>query len=288
MTGMNYSYGRTRPPVVIKYGGAAMIDNDLKKSFIEDVISLAHAGIAPVIVHGGGKEISATASALGVETTFIDGERHTGPEMIRVVTMVLAGAINKELVAMLLSGGARAAGLSGIDGGMLTTRRRREHLGLVGDIVEVDITLVRLLLDAGIIPVIAPAGVGYNGEIHNVNADRAASAIAGALEGASLVYLSDVPGIMVDGKVVPTLTGTRAMELMDSGEISGGMIPKVTSALASLDTGVAEVRIVDGRSRHALLRALTTAEEGTAIINEEPGVSSFREDRTNEQAFPIA
>lgn len=183
MTGMNYSYGRTRPPVVIKYGGAAMIDEDLKKSFIEDVISLAATGITPVMVHGGGKEISETASALGVRTTFIDGERYTGPEMIRVVTMVLAGAINKELVAMLMTGGARAAGISGIDGGMLTTRRRCEHLGLVGDVVEVDITLVRLLLDVGIIPVIAPAGIAYNGEIHNVNADRAASAIAGALGG---------------------------------------------------------------------------------------------------------
>jgi acetylglutamate kinase len=285
---MNYSYGRTEPPVVIKYGGAAMIDEDLKKSFIEDVISLAAAGITPVLVHGGGKEISATAAALGVETTFIDGERHTGPEMMRVVTMVLAGGINKELVAMLLAGGARAAGISGIDGAMLTTRRRREHLGLVGDIVEVDVTIVRLLLDVGIIPVIAPAGIGYNGEIHNVNADRAASAVAGALGGARLVYLSDVPGIMADGKVIPTLTRARAMELMESGEISGGMIPKVTSALASLESGVAEVRIVDGRSRHALLGALTTGEEGTCIINEEHGVSSFREDRTHEQAFPIA
>jgi acetylglutamate kinase len=255
--------------IVIKYGGAAMIDDDLKQAFIRDVISLHAAGITPVIVHGGGKEISTTAAALGVKTTFIDGERYTGPDMIRVVTMVLAGAINKELVALLLTGGVNAAGISGIDAKTLVTRRERAHLGLVGDVVDVNISLLRLLLDAGIVPVVAPAGISDEGEIHNVNADRAASAIARALGGATLIYLSDVPGILLDGKVIPELTPSRALELIESGEISGGMIPKVTSALESLASGVAEVRIVDGRSPHALLAALATGIDGTRIINEE-------------------
>lgn len=275
-------------PVVIKYGGAAMIDDDLKQSFIGDLVSLRSVGITPVVVHGGGKEISATATALGVETEFIDGERYTSSEMIRVVTMVLAGAINKELVALLVASGVNAAGISGIDGATLVTQRRRESLGLVGDVTKVNIGLIRLLLDAGIVPIVAPAGISEHGEIHNVNADRAASAIAGALgRGARLIYLSDVPGILVNGSLLPRLSARRALDLISTGEISGGMVPKVLSALEALESGAAEVRIIDGRSRHALLRAMTGGDEGTSIINEERN-SSFSEDGSDDTSFSLA
>lgn len=257
---------------VIKYGGAAMTDEKLKQTFAKDVTLLRKIGINIVIVHGGGKEITEVASALGIETRFVNGQRYTDEKTITVVLMVLAGLVNKEIVNLINTNGGNAVGLAGMDHGLLRARKQTTNgvdLGLVGEITAVNSPFINLLLQNGMMPVIAPVAVGDEGEIYNVNADLAAGAVAIALKAEKLVFLSDVEGIIVNNKLVSTLTQSEAQNFMGEGAIFGGMIPKVTAAFASLRSGVNKVHIIDGRVKHSLLLEIFTDEGiGTQMIHD--------------------
>lgn len=256
---------------VIKYGGAAMTHDDLKKTFAQDVTILRKIGINIVIIHGGGKEITALAQQLGIETQFINGQRYTDKRMIEVVLMVLAGKLNKEIVNLINTNAGNAVGLCGIDNALLKGQKTMHDgvdLGLVGTITDVNTTFIELLLKNGMMPVIAPLASGDGDTILNVNADIAASAVASALQAEKLVYLSDIEGVLVNGERISTLTSPQAEELIAKGAISGGMIPKVRSAFATLETGVHKVHIVDGRVKHSLLLEIFTDEGiGTQMIS---------------------
>jgi len=258
---------------VIKYGGAAMTDEQLKQTFAKDVTLLRKIGINIVIVHGGGKEITEISTALGIETKFVNGQRYTDAKSINVVLMVLAGLVNKEIVNLINTNGGNAVGLCGVDNTLLRARKQTTNgtdLGLVGTIVAVNVPFINLLLGNGMMPVIAPIGVGDAGEIYNVNADLAAGAVATALKAEKLVYLSDVEGILVNDKLVSTLTQTEADTFMKQGAIFGGMIPKVSSAFETLSAGVKKVHIVDGRVKHSLLLEIFTDEGiGTQMIHDQ-------------------
>ncbi|MBM4162025.1 MAG: acetylglutamate kinase [Ignavibacteria bacterium] len=258
---------------VIKYGGAVMTDDRLKQTFAKDVTILRKIGINIVIVHGGGKEITDTAAALGIGTTFVDGQRYTDDKMIEVVLMVLAGLINKEIANLINTNGGNAVGLCGVDNLLLKARKlsgNGSDLGLVGHITSVNVAFLNLLLQNGMMPVIAPIGVSEGGQIYNVNADLAAGAVAAALKAEKLVYLSDMEGVIVKNKRVSTLTKSEANNMIDEGAIFGGMIPKVRSAFDTLDAGVNKVHIVDGRIKHSLLLEIFTDEGiGTQMVHEE-------------------
>lgn len=258
---------------VIKYGGAVMTDEKLKQTFAKDVTILRKIGINMIIVHGGGKEITDTAAALGIGTRFVDGQRYTDEKMIEVVLMVLAGLVNKEIVSLINTNGGNAVGLCGVDNLLLKARKLTNNgtdLGLVGEIVWVNVSFLNLLLQNGMMPVIAPLGVGDGGQMYNINADLAAGAVAAALKAEKLVYLSDTEGILVNGKLISTLTKSKADKLISQGAIFGGMIPKVTSAFNTLDAGVNKVHIIDGRIKHSLLLEIFTDEGiGTQMIHED-------------------
>jgi acetylglutamate kinase len=253
---------------VIKYGGAAMKDDHLKESFAKDVTILRKIGINIVIVHGGGKDITDLASALNIPTRFVDGQRYTDEKMIDVVLMILAGKLNKEVVNLINCNGGNAIGLCGIDNGLLRAKRYTEKdLGLVGEVSFVNTGFINLLLNNGMMPVIAPLAVGEDNKILNINADLAAGTIATALKAEKLVYLSDIEGVLVDNKLASSLTLTEAESLVERGAIHSGMIPKVRSAFATLDTGVNKVHIIDGRIKHSLLLEIFTDEGiGTQMI----------------------
>lgn len=257
---------------VIKYGGAVMTDEKLKQTFAKDVTILRKIGVNIIIVHGGGKEITETATALGIATKFVDGQRYTDEKMIEVVLMVLAGMINKEIVNLINTNGGNAVGLCGVDNMLLKARKLMKNgtdLGLVGEITSVNLPFLNLLLQNGMMPVIAPVGAGENGQLFNINADLAAGAVAAALKAEKLVYLSDTEGIIVRDKLVSTLTKGEANKLISDGSIFGGMIPKVTSAFDTLDAGVNKVHIIDGRIKHSLLLEIFTDEGvGTQMIHE--------------------
>lgn len=262
---------------VIKYGGAVMTDERLKQTFAKDVTILRKIGINIIIVHGGGKEITGTASALGIDTTFVDGQRYTDEKTIEVVLMVLAGLINKEIANLINSNGGNAVGLCGVDNMLLRARKLFNNgtdLGLVGEITSVNVPFLSLLLQNGMMPVIAPIGVGEGGQLYNINADIAAGAVAAALKAEKLVYLSDTEGIIVNQKLISTLTKTEANRLINAGAIFGGMIPKVTSAFATLDAGVNKIHIIDGRIKHSLLLEIFTDEGiGTQMVHEEGSIT---------------
>ena len=262
--------------IVIKYGGAAMERADLKEPFALDVILLRFVGIKPVIVHGGGPQIGALMKRLGKEPRFVGGMRVTDEETVEIVEMVLVGKINKEIVGLINHHGGKAVGLSGKDAQLLRARRRPHGLpsgeevdiGLVGEVEAVNTEPIRLLEDAGFIPVIAPVGVGANGETYNINADLVAGQVAAALGAGKLIHLTDVQGIRDrDGHLVSTLSRTDAERLMSEGVIDGGMLPKVESALRALEGGTAKAHIIDGRVPHAILLELFTREGiGTEIV----------------------
>ena len=258
---------------VIKYGGAVMTDEKLRETFAKDVTILRKIGVNIIIVHGGGKELSATAGALGIETKFVDGQRYTDEKMIDVVLMVLAGRVNKELVNLINTNGGNAIGLCGVDNMLLKARkysRNGTDLGLVGEIASVNIPFLSLLLQNGMMPVIAPVAMGENGQLFNVNADLAAGAVAAALKAEKLVYLSDTEGVFVKEKLISTLTKSEADKLINDGDIFGGMIPKVNSAFDTLSSGVNKVHIIDGRIKHSLLLEIFTDEGvGTQMVHEE-------------------
>lgn len=257
---------------VIKYGGSAMTDEQLKQTFAKDVTLLRKIGINMVIVHGGGKEITEAASKLGIETRFVNGQRYTDDQMVRVVLMVLAGAVNKEIVHLINRNGGNAVGLCGVDNGLLKGRKLTTNgidLGSVGTVVSVNTSFLQMMLSNGMMPVIAPLAAGESDGILNVNADVAAAAVAAALGAEKLVYLSDVEGILANGSRVSTLTQTEAKRMIDRGDIFGGMIPKVQSAFETLSAGVNKVHIVDGRVKHSLLLEIFTDEGiGTQMVHD--------------------
>ena len=257
---------------VIKYGGAVMTEERLKQTFAKDVTILRKIGINIIIVHGGGKEITTTAESLGIPTTFVDGQRFTDEKMIEVVLMVLAGQINKEIVNLINTNGGNAIGLCGVDNLLLKARKLEpegKDLGLVGEITSVNVPFLSLLLQNGMMPVIAPIGVGEGGQLYNINADLAAGAVASALKAEKLVYLSDTEGILVKEKLVSSMTKNEASKFIEEGDIFGGMIPKVTSAFNTLDAGVNKVHIIDGRIKHSLLLEIFTDEGiGTQMVHE--------------------
>jgi acetylglutamate kinase len=262
--------------VVIKYGGAAMEQADLKEPFALDVILLHLVGINPIIVHGGGPQIGALMKKLGKEPQFIGGMRVTDAETVEIVEMVLVGKINKEIVGLINLHGGRAVGLSGKDGDLLRARKRLHRtasgeevdLGLVGAVEHVNAEPIRLLESQGFVPVIAPVGVGSRGETYNINADLVAGEVAAALGAEKLIHLTDVQGIKgTDGRLISTLSRKEAEGLMQSGIIDGGMLPKVESALRALEGGTAKAHIIDGRVPHAILLELFTREGvGTEIV----------------------
>src|SRR5213592_3830392 len=245
--------------VVIKYGGAAMDQADLKETFALDVILLHLVGINPVIVHGGGPQIGALMKRLGKEPSFVGGMRVTDEETVEIVEMVLVGKINKEIVGLINLHGGKAVGLSG--GEMV-------DIGLVGEVERVSAEPIRLLEERGYIPVIAPVGVGGGGETYNINADLVAGEVAAALGAEKLIHLTDVQGIKgKDGKRISTLARKDAERLMNAGVIDGGMLPKVESSLRALEGGTAKAHIIDGRLPHAILLELFTREGiGTEIV----------------------
>jgi acetylglutamate kinase len=262
--------------VVIKYGGAAMEQGDLKEPFALDVILLKLVGINPVIVHGGGPQIGALMKRLGKEPRFVGGMRVTDEETMDIVEMVLVGKINKEIVALINHHGGRAVGLSGKDADLIRAHRRGHRLpsgeevdiGLVGEVEAVNAEPIRLLKEHGFIPVIAPVAAGDHGQTYNVNADLVAGEVAAALGAEKLIHLTDVQGILDGGgRLVSTLARKEAERLMQEGVIEGGMLPKVESALRALTGGSAKAHIVDGRMPHAILLEMFTREGiGTEIV----------------------
>jgi acetylglutamate kinase len=246
---------------VVKYGGAAQVDEDLKETFAQDVTLLKKIGIKIAIVHGGGKEVTEVAGRLGLESRFVNGQRYTDEPMMSVVQMVLAGKTNKDIVARINRHDGDAAGVCGIDASLLRVKKldgEGADLGFVGEITQVNTVFLNMLLDHGIMPVIAPVGVSEAGQAHNVNADVAASAIAAALQAEKLVFLSDVEGVMAGGKLVKSMTRDEGERLMDTGVISNGMIPKIRSAFTALNAGVNKVHLIDGRIMHSLLLEIFT------------------------------
>jgi acetylglutamate kinase len=244
--------------IVIKYGGHAMTDEDLRASFAVDVVLLKYIGLKPVIVHGGGPQIERTLERLGITSSFVKGLRVTDDATMEVVEMVLGGSVNREIVELIQRGGGQAIGLTGNDGRMLLVRRR-EDLGRVGEVVAVEPAPIKAASEAGFIPVIAPIGVDAHGVTHNVNADEAAGAIARALQAEKFILLTDVEGVRdASGRLIGQLTEPEVKKLVEEGTIQGGMIPKVECCLEALRGGVARAHIVDGRILHAILLEIFT------------------------------
>ncbi|MGZ8585828.1 MAG: acetylglutamate kinase [Actinomycetota bacterium] len=255
--------------VVVKVGGAVMDRAPLSRSFAQDVSLLQHAGIHPVIVHGGGPQLTQVAERLGLEASFVDGVRVTDRETLDVATMVLAGKLNTEVVGLLVAGDVPAVGLSGVDGGLALVRRQVEpDLGFVGEVVRVNADVLRTLMASGFVPVVASIAADADGHPFNVNADVMASELAIGVEAAKLVYVNDVPGVIgAGGDLLSELGAQEALDLLSlGGVVEGGMIPKLESAVRALKAGVSRVHLLDGRVEHALVLELFTPEGvGTMI-----------------------
>ena len=256
--------------VVVKYGGNAMINPQLKEQVMEDIVLLWLIGVKVVLVHGGGPEISETMSKLGKKAEFVDGLRVTDKETVDIVQMVLAGKVNKTLVNMLEMNGGKAMGISGIDGRMIEADFKDERLGYVGEITKINIQPVTDLLEKGYIPVISTVGCDKNGNTYNINGDTAAARIAGALEAERLIMMTDIAGVLRDkddpSTLIPKITITEAKKLYDEKIISGGMIPKVDCCIDALDHGVNNVVIMDGRIPHSILMELLTDEGAGTMV----------------------
>ena len=248
--------------VVIKYGGAAMVHEAIKASFSQDVVLLQSLGMRPVIVHGGGQEVSRAMNAMGHEPQFVEGLRVTSQEGLRITEMVLSGTINKDIIGQLNSHGGNGVGLSGKDGHLIMARKMKHvkglDLGYVGEITRVNPEILTLLLDNGYIPVISPVGFGEDGHTYNINADTAASHIAAALKAEKLIMMTDVDGVLRDGELVSALSAAEARRLISTGVVEGGMIPKVESILHGLDNGVVSAAIINGNDHHAIIAELFT------------------------------
>lgn len=270
-------YGQT---VVVKYGGHAMIDQDLKKSFALNVILLKYIGMNPVIVHGGGPQIGRMLEQLGIACQFRQGLRVTDEATMDVVEMVLVGKVNKEIVNLINLNGGRAVGLSGKDGQTIMARKMEMvidkidappeiiDLGKVGEVVDINTGLIRAVQDQGFIPIIAPVGVDEFGETYNINADFVAGAVASALKAKKLILLTDVNGVKAgSGEVISSLTRKEAVGIIESGAASGGMIPKLKCCLEAVEEGVEKAHIIDGRVENSIvLEVFTKGGIGTEVV----------------------
>ena len=258
--------------IVIKYGGHAMVDDQLKEDFARDVTLLKFIGLNPVVVHGGGPQINSVLRKMGIQSTFVKGMRLTDTPTMDVVEMVLGGKVNKAIVAQINRQGGKAVGLSGKDGGLIQAKKL--HIvfqndentppeiidpGHVGEVTRINPVLINTLTQHGFIPIIAPVGVGESGETYNINADMVACRVAVALAAGRLIYLTDVDGVLdADGKLISSIDAVTVRQLSEAGIITGGMIPKINYALEALQQGVEKVPIINGKKRHALLLELFT------------------------------
>ena len=262
--------------IVVKYGGSAMVDEDLKRRVIQDVALLKLVGFKPIIVHGGGKEISNMVSRLGMEPKFVNGLRVTDAETMEIAEMVL-GKVNKSLVQLVESLGVRAIGISGKDGGLLKVNKKYsqgEDIGFVGDIKEVNADILMDLLEKDFLPIVCPIGLDDEFQTYNINADDAACAIAQAMEAEKLAFLTDIEGVYKDPKdpetLISELTVSEAQSLMADGYIGGGMLPKLQNCINAIESGVSRVHILDGRIPHCLLLEIFTNKGiGTAILKDD-------------------
>lgn len=265
--------------VVIKYGGNAMIDEQLKNNFARDVVLMKLVGINPIIVHGGGPQIGDLLNKLGIESKFVSGMRITDADTMDVVQMVLGGLVNKEIVSLINTHGGRAVGITGKDSGLLKARKLSAQtvdedteesvdIGQVGEITEVNVDVLETLTESQFIPIIAPIGVGEDGESYNINADIVAGKVAEALSASKLVLLTNTPGILdAEQKTLSGLSKTDVESLISNGIINEGMLPKVDCALSAVSSGVRSVQIIDGRVPHALLLEIfTDSGVGTQIL----------------------
>lgn len=269
---------------VIKYGGNAMVNEELKKSVIQDIVLMKCIGINPIVVHGGGPEITSMLKQVGKQSSFVAGLRVTDAETAAIAEMVLVGKINTEIVSLINQYGGRAVGLSGKDSDLIVAKKtlatvyengqaREVDIGYVGDVVKINANIIKILMTNSYIPVIAPVGSGLKGETFNINADYVAGEVAAAVGAAKLVLLTDVEGIYRDyhdkSTFVSTLPFSQAQEMVKTGSIDGGMIPKVEACIRALSGGVDKTHIVDGRQPHSLLLEVFTATGiGTEVIKE--------------------
>lgn len=261
--------------VVIKYGGSAMVDKALRNSFADDVAMLHYVGINPVIVHGGGPHISRAMAERGLEPKWFDGLRVTDEPTMSVVQSTLAGEINPDIVRLVNTHGALATGVNGLDANLFVARQRDKRLGFVGDVAEVNPALIESLQAQGYVPVVAPLARGEDGHPYNLNADTAAGALANALGAAKLVYLTDVEGLYRnlgdEGSLISRISVAGLDELLDSGSITDGMLPKLRSCIDAVRGGVLSAHILDGRVQHAVLLEIFTPEGiGTMVVGDEP------------------
>lgn len=251
--------------IVIKYGGSAMTDSILKEKVIEDIVLMKLVGMKPVVVHGGGPAINSMLKRTGKKSSFHNGLRITDPETMEITEMVLSGKINKEIAGLFQKHHIPSAGISGKDGNTILAKKVEvsgTDIGSVGEVAQVDTRLITVLMDNNFIPVIAPVSSDINGKTYNINADEAASAIAGTLEAEKLIYLTDTPGILSDihkpGTLISKLTPETAEELIETGAVYGGMIPKINCSINAVRNGVHAVHIIDGRLEHSLLLEIFT------------------------------
>jgi len=259
--------------VVIKYGGNAMINEELKQQVMEDVILLSLVGVKVVLIHGGGPEITEALSKNGKKTEFVDGLRVTDRETAEIVQMVLSGKINKNLVNLLGSKGGKAIGVSGVDAHIIEACVKDERLGFVGEITSVNVQPIIDMLEHGYIPVVSTVGCDKNGNIYNINADTAAAYIAGGMKAERLISMTDIAGILKDkddpDSLIPNITINEAYKLFEDGTVSGGMIPKVQCCIDAIHKGVEKVIIMDGRVPHSLLIELLTDEGAGTMVTED-------------------
>ncbi|MBQ1210381.1 MAG: acetylglutamate kinase [Clostridia bacterium] len=257
--------------IVVKYGGNAMVNEDLKTAVMRDVVLLSLVGVKVVLVHGGGPEISEMLQRVGKQSQFVDGLRVTDEETAEIVQMVLSGKVNKSLVRQIESIGGKAIGLSGVDGGMIRASVKDERLGYVGEIEEVNADIIRDTLDRGYIPVVSTVGYDNDGHVYNINADTAAAAIAADLKAESMIAMTDISGLLRDkddpDSLIPVVDTKDVPSLIDQGIISGGMLPKVQCCVDAINGGVNKVFIIDGRVPHSILiETLTSEGLGTMFV----------------------
>ena len=250
--------------IVVKYGGNAMLDDELKSAVMSDIVLMQLVGINVVLVHGGGPEINAMLKKIGKESRFIGGMRYTDEETIDIVQQVLAGKVNKDLVQLLEDAGGKAVGLCGLDGSLLKADRLEEDLGFVGEIREVNVDILRNAAANGYIPIVSTVAAGYHGEVFNINADIAAARIAAELGAMKLILMTDVRGLLRDrddeGTIIPVVNVSDVRRLKKEGVISGGMIPKIDCCVDAVRRGVGRAHIIDGRIAHSILVELFTDE----------------------------
>ena len=261
--------------IVIKYGGNAMINETLKDAVMEDIVALREKGYMPVLSHGGGPGIKEMQEKLGLESRFVDGLRYTDEPTLRVAEAVLAGQVGTELSALILKKGGKAAAISGVASGLYHCRHMDEKYGLVGEIDHVDTSVPDALMEAGIIPVVAPLGVDDNGQTYNINGDTAASLLAAALKADKLVLLTDIVGLCNSIEkldVISYLNTEDVPSLKEKGVISGGMLPKIDGCVQAIESGVKSVHIIDGRTPHSLISLVEGTPMGTTIGTEKASV----------------